>query len=179
MEKTLINNTTALILKRNIKPFNDKIVVYEINNQNFLKRVKGKPGDTIRINKLGIEAHNEILQNMIISTPNRNIETFSEFNNRFLDNYVVPFKGLTIPLNKQTLSIYKHLIEIIEGCEFEEIENKYYLCNSKISKYTFPENTYYLMGDNRSNSRDSRYFGAIPASKIKGEYLFTLFTPRE
>lgn len=179
MEKSLPHKTIALILKGNTKNFKNTIVVYEMNNQKFVKRIKGMPGDTIKINKLGIELHNEISLDKLgaLSVSDKNENNFSGFNDRFLENYLVPFMGMSISLNSQNLSKYKHLIEIIEGCELTETASKYYLCGTELSKYIFPENTYYLMGDNRSHSKDSRYFGAIPKSKIIGKHLMTIYTP--
>ncbi len=85
------------------------------------------------------------------------------------DNYgkiIVPKKGMTIILNRENFTFYK---SIIRNYEEEEL----YFSNDEANlPYTFKYNYYFMLGDNRHNSMDSRSFGLIPESYIQGKVFF-------
>lgn len=77
-----------------------------------------------------------------------------------------------IGLPGDTVAIKKNKIYIND----EEIEDKYaYGTTSEYAKVTLKEDEYFILGDNRLISKDSRYFGAISEEKIKGKVIFRLF----
>jgi signal peptidase I len=91
------------------------------------------------------------------------------------DNYgpvIIPKKGWTVKLDWLTFPLYERCIEVYEHNKVQ-ITGKGVLINGKkTDRYTFKSNYYWMMGDNRHNSEDSRYWGFVPEDHIEGKALF-------
>ena len=86
---------------------------------------------------------------------------------------VLPSEGMTIPVNDSTMGIYGKTIELFEHHDSVEITNGKLLIEGKeVADYTFKQGYYFMMGDNRHNSLDSRYWGFVPADHIVGKPIF-------
>ena len=96
------------------------------------------------------------------------------------DNYGpigIPEAGMTVPLNEDTWPVYEPVITQYEGRSARPMtDSTYAIDGEEVTAYTFEQDYYFMLGDNRDDSEDSRFWGFVPHDHIVGKALFTYFS---
>ncbi len=104
------------------------------------------------------------------------------FPNWTVDNFgpiYIPEEGATVQLTESNIALYRRIIQTYEGNDFAQRNGKFYINGEATDRYTFRQNYYWMMGDNRHNSEDSRIWGYVPEDHIVGKPLFIWFATKE
>ena len=129
------------------------------------ERLKNTPGVTAVIRQISRD----------IDMANYGKGVFPHLNKWNSDNYgpvYIPEEGKTVVLNSETLPFYKTIIDDYENNDLK-VNGTEIRINGKIAtSYTFKQNYYWMMGDNRHNSEDSRYWGFVPENHVVGKPIF-------
>jgi len=84
----------------------------------------------------------------------------------------IPAKGDVVTLNKTSLPFYKRIINEYENNDFEVKNGQYYINGIQTNTYTFKQDYYWMMGDNRQGSLDARFWGYTPFDHVVGKPVF-------
>ena len=124
------------------------------------ERLKNTPGITAVIRQISREDDNGV---------------FPHINKWNRDNYgpvYIPEEGKTVALTAETLPFYKAIITDYENNDLKVNGSEIRINGEIATTYTFKQNYYFMMGDNRHNSEDSRYWGFVPENHIVGKPIF-------
>lgn len=91
----------------------------------------------------------------------------------------IPKAGVTVPLSLDNLPLYTRVIGVYELNKLAIKDGKILINGKEATSYTFKQNYYWAMGDNRHNSEDSRMWGFVPEDHIVGKPLFIWFSTKE
>ena len=110
---------------------------------------------------------------------NKAIFPHNEQYNWTIDNYgpiYIPQEGKTVELNSKSLPFYKRIIEVYENNNLTVNGDEIFINGKLATTYTFKQNYYWMMGDNRHNSEDARYWGYVPYDHVVGKPVFIWFS---
>lgn len=95
------------------------------------------------------------------------------------DNFgpiLIPKAGMTVDINEQTLPLYKKIIREYEKNVLSKEGSTIFINGKEASSYTFEQDYYWMMGDNRHRSEDSRYWGYVPEDHVVGKPVLVWFS---
>lgn len=115
-----------------------------------------------------------IVPDIVDAEPTQPVFPFAAVNGATwaLDNYGplwIPARGATLTLTPENYPVYERAIRVYEHNQFEMKDGKFWLNGQPVTQYTFRMNYYWMMGDNRHESQDSRFWGFVPEDHVVGE----------
>jgi signal peptidase I len=167
-------------------PTDDKVPVDE--RQLYIKRCVALPGDVFKMDSSGIYINGQLqkergkLKPAGVSPRNFYNPNFFPNNSRFkwnLDYFgpiTIPKKGDSVKLTIDNIDLYNRIISVYEGNKVEIKNTDIYINDRKADNYVFKGNYYFVLGDNRHNSIDSRYWGFVPEDHIIGRTSIVLYS---
>lgn len=162
-------------------PYDNQEYKYEFHT-NYIKRCIGTPGDKLEIINRTVFINDSLIHNpeeaLFIkhksrprSIPNPKIfPPESKWNEDYYGPITIPSEGDTIKLNKKNYGIYAPIIEYELDEETVKVKNqKVYVNGNEITEYVLKQDYFFVLGDNRDESADSRFWGFVPNDKILGQ----------
>ncbi len=126
---------------------------------------------------ISVEVNNDTVSTEPLALyPNSPLEPFNSWTRDNFGPIHIPAKGETIELNENNVALYRRVIATYENNKFEIRSGQIFINDQLATSYTFKQDYYWMMGDNRHQSADSRYWGFVPEDHVVGKPVFTWFS---
>ncbi len=89
---------------------------------------------------------------------------------------VIPGEGITVHVSKKNIDLYKRIIDVYEDNKLDIQQDRIFINNVETNSYTFKQNYYFVLDDNRDYSKDSRKWGFLPEDHIVGSVSRIIFS---
>ena len=153
-------------------------MVQMINNGNYVYNLENDEADDVKkaSNVKSVELYLRDPAGKAPSEPGEWVFPLDTANFKWnRDNYgplTIPKAGVTVALTPQNIALYRRIIGKYEGNTLEEQSGKFMINGKEATSYTFKMDYYWMIGDNRDNSLDSRYWGFVPEDHVVGKAWF-------
>lgn len=168
-----VNNRKSLY--RTLDSLNLDIYLNRASKDNFIASLSSNDKEMLK--------ETGIIKDLIRVLDSLNLKSKPYPNSKYtqwsLDNYgpyIIPKKGMTIHLNPKNYALYYKVINEHEGAEILDIDGGYVVKGRQVTTYTFDQDYYFMMGDNRKGSIDSRSWGLVPEKRIIGKVQCVLWS---
>ncbi|MCD6066295.1 MAG: family signal peptidase [Bacteroidetes bacterium] len=101
------------------------------------------------------------------------------WNNDNFGPFVMPKTGMTIPIDTSNICLYDRIIDVYDNNDLEVRNGKIFINGAETKTYTFKQDYYFMMGDNRHNSADSRSWGVVPFDHVVGKPVFVWLSMKD
>jgi signal peptidase I len=170
-----------------VKPGDIVVFIQPVTDENYVKRCVAVAGQTLEVRArilyidsvaVPLSENGQFISPMRAPKEPEENQIFPEdaaFNKDFYGPIRIPKKGDVIKISPETYHLYKALLGY-EGHKIRQSVNGILIDDVLTTSYTVEQNYYFMMGDNRDNSLDSRFWGFVPETNIVGTPLFVYWS---
>lgn len=144
--------------------------VFPQKHELYVKRIIALPGDSI-----SVQSGRSIVNGVEMLNTSLASSSGSDARCMYLGPLIVPYKGMTLHLDEHSAEQYRQILER-EGASIEFVNSQSIINGQRTDSYTVQENYYYVLGDNRGDSYDSRFWGFVPERNIIGKPILVYWS---